>query len=85
MQTAARNAAEIVAPIEAETEVVTADVAPAAEADAEDVDVATQAAAAAAVSDGDTAEPSLKHKMEDGVPPVSEQGRKRRAFFFRSP
>ncbi len=63
MQTAARNAAEIVAPIE----VVTADVAPAAEAVAGDVAEAAQAAVAAAVSAAaDTAEVVTNHPKNGG-------------------
>ena len=65
--TAARNAAEIVAPIEEATVAETADVVPAAEA-AGDVDAAAQAAVAAAVSAADTAEAVTRRKMEDGRP-----------------
>ena len=65
--TEARNAAEIVAPIEEATVAETADVVPAAEA-AGDVDAAAQAAVAAAVSAADTAEAVTRRKMEDGRP-----------------
>ena len=85
--TAARNAAEIVAPIEAETEVETADVAPAAEAVAGDVDAAAQAAVAAAVSAAaDTAEAVTKQKQKwrTGVPPVQPKAAKpSRPLFLR--
>ena len=69
-QTADRNVAEIVVPIEEETEVVTAVVAPAAEVVVGDVDAAAQAAAAVAVSAAaDTAEAVTRSQnMEDGRP-----------------
>ena len=83
--TAARNAAEIEAPIAAETVVETADVAPAAEAVAEDVDAAAQAAVAVAVSAAaDTAEAVTKtEKMEDGRPArPAKRPRNHRGLFF---
>ena len=76
---------EIVAPIEAETEVVTADVAPAAEAVAEDVAEAVPDAAAVAVSAAaDTAEAVTKpaKKWRTGVPPVQPKGRETIAAFI---
>ena len=78
-QTADRNVAEIVVPIEEETEVVTAVVAPAAEVVVGDVAEAAQAAAAVEVSAAaDTAEAVTKathKKWRTGVPPVQNKGR----------
>ena len=67
-QTADRNVAEIVVPIEEETEVVTAVVAPAAEVVVGDVDAAAQAAAAVAVlAAAGTAEAVTKSNQKHGV------------------
>ena len=85
--TAAPNAAEIVAPIAAETVVETVGVAPAAEAVAGDVDAAAQAAVAVAVSAAaDTAEAVTKtEKIEDGRPARPAKGRETIAAFFLAP